>query len=338
MGNLKEHECVPDGGGGAVCGNAIVELAEICDGNTDTQSCWTGAAANRNVGICHDGTKTRACYPQGSPSECSWQPWGSCTGQQLPIAEICSNSLDDDCDGVVNDGCAPPPSCGNGQIDPGEQCDGSNLNGQTCVTLGHDGGTLSCTSCAFNEAACTDDVCAWPQCVGATTYCQTEQCVLESGQCVNQCWGDAQGGDPTRATCLFYTCTDTGGATHYYCNQADRPAGCDTTCPNGVCDVAGGECSSCSQDCGGEPACDDAPPPACDGDGLCDTGETCLCLDCASQPQCGPPVLPPRNCVYDGQPYPRGSNHPVYGVCQRCRRGASRLANQFLFEALHRFV
>jgi hypothetical protein len=49
-----------------------------------------------------------------------------------------------------------PSTCGNGVVDAGEQCDGSNLNGQTCASQGFSGGTLSCTaSCAFDTAQCT---------------------------------------------------------------------------------------------------------------------------------------------------------------------------------------
>jgi len=48
------------------------------------------------------------------------------------------------------------PVCGNGVLETGEQCDGSNLNGQSCTGLGYTGGTLSCnSSCTFNTSACT---------------------------------------------------------------------------------------------------------------------------------------------------------------------------------------
>jgi Protein of unknown function (DUF1566) len=48
-----------------------------------------------------------------------------------------------------------PPFCGNGVVDSSEQCDGSNLNGQTCQSQGFAGGTLSCTSsCTFNTSGC----------------------------------------------------------------------------------------------------------------------------------------------------------------------------------------
>lgn len=57
-----------------------------------------------------------------------------------------------------------PPFCGDGNVDPGEQCDSGNLNGQTCTSLGlgYTGGTLSCIppgspgQCTFDTSACTN--------------------------------------------------------------------------------------------------------------------------------------------------------------------------------------
>jgi hypothetical protein len=46
--------------------------------------------------------------------------------------------------------------CGDGIIQSGEQCDGSNLNGGSCTSLGFSGGTLSCSSsCSYNTSSCT---------------------------------------------------------------------------------------------------------------------------------------------------------------------------------------
>lgn len=46
--------------------------------------------------------------------------------------------------------------CGNGIQEGGEQCDGSDLAGQSCVTKGFTGGVLSCTpACIFNTSGCT---------------------------------------------------------------------------------------------------------------------------------------------------------------------------------------
>ncbi len=63
--------------------------------------------------------------------------------------------------------------CGNGVLDPGEECDGSNLNEKTCadVVLNKPSGTLSCTAtCTFDTSQCTA-----PEC-GNGTREGTEEC------------------------------------------------------------------------------------------------------------------------------------------------------------------
>ncbi len=50
---------------------------------------------------------------------------------------------------------ATVPGCGDGIIAGGEQCDGANLGGASCSSLGFSSGTLSCTSaCTFNTSQC----------------------------------------------------------------------------------------------------------------------------------------------------------------------------------------
>jgi hypothetical protein len=45
--------------------------------------------------------------------------------------------------------------CGNGIKEGGEQCDGSDLAGASCISQGYTGGTLSCnSSCTFNTSQC----------------------------------------------------------------------------------------------------------------------------------------------------------------------------------------
>ncbi|MCG9911653.1 MAG: hypothetical protein MH137_10175 [Flavobacteriales bacterium] len=54
------------------------------------------ACQGNNVGICNPGTKT--CQTNGN--------FSNCVGQVLPLpAEICGNGIDDDCNGIVDDGC-----------------------------------------------------------------------------------------------------------------------------------------------------------------------------------------------------------------------------------------
>ncbi len=46
--------------------------------------------------------------------------------------------------------------CGNGVKEGGEDCDGSDMNSQTCTTQGYAGGTLICDySCSFDFYSCT---------------------------------------------------------------------------------------------------------------------------------------------------------------------------------------
>lgn len=60
-----------------------------------TQSCYYGAPGTQNVGPCHAGTQT--CNPDGNS-------YGPCIGQVMPVYEICSNGIDEDCDGITDNG------------------------------------------------------------------------------------------------------------------------------------------------------------------------------------------------------------------------------------------
>jgi hypothetical protein len=69
-----------------------------------TQSCYTGPAGTMGIGICTAGVQV--CQANGT--------WGPCTGEVTPQAETCNN-LDDDCDGVVDNGFDKqhdPNNCG----------------------------------------------------------------------------------------------------------------------------------------------------------------------------------------------------------------------------------
>jgi hypothetical protein len=49
-----------------------------------------------------------------------------------------------------------PPDCGNGMVDPNEQCDFGDLGGETCETQGFAYGTLACSAgCVFDTSGCT---------------------------------------------------------------------------------------------------------------------------------------------------------------------------------------
>jgi hypothetical protein len=63
--------------------------------------------------------------------------------------------------------------CGNGVLDPGEECDGTNLNQKTCadVVSNRPSGALACSAtCTFDTSQCTA-----PQC-GNGVREGTEEC------------------------------------------------------------------------------------------------------------------------------------------------------------------
>lgn len=64
------------------------------------------------------------------------------------------------------------PACGNAIIEPGEQCDGEELGGFDCPSLGLGGGTLACDdNCTFDVIGCDDATGCGNGIVEFTEYC-----------------------------------------------------------------------------------------------------------------------------------------------------------------------
>jgi hypothetical protein len=125
-------------GGKVVCNGAKPPTTEICDAkdnNCDTivdsfsEACYpppTGCnlATGVCLGICKIGTRF-----------CSAGLWSGCTGYQGPMPDLC-NGLDDDCDGVVDNGlantctdystCQTYTTCAPCPPKPDEVCDGKD--------------------------------------------------------------------------------------------------------------------------------------------------------------------------------------------------------------------
>jgi hypothetical protein len=116
--------CVAGAGGvgssWGACGAQVLPGPEVCDGadsNCDgrvdegcacragaMQPCYEGAAGTAGVGLCRAGSQGCVLGAGGVGSA-----WVACAGQTLPAGEVC-NTLDDNCNGAVDDGvsCSGP--------------------------------------------------------------------------------------------------------------------------------------------------------------------------------------------------------------------------------------
>ncbi|MBK8254456.1 MAG: hypothetical protein IPK82_17530 [Polyangiaceae bacterium] len=152
------------GSGGSVgCGNMTVEAGEDCDGPTG-KSCADLGYSGGNVGCtvactfnlsecsgCGDGV-----IEQALGEDCDFDAQGD------PLVAATCASLGFPFSGA-NPGCSDkcefdirPCQCGNDEIDGSEPCDGTNLNGKTCMSEGFGSGILACTpDCTLDLSGCS---------------------------------------------------------------------------------------------------------------------------------------------------------------------------------------
>ena len=116
---------------------------------------YSGNGADTDVGYYCDTTNGSSGSPVLSGDThkvVALHHFGGCLNSGGRIDRIYSqiSGLLDACSGGGGGG-----TCGDGVIDAGEDCDGSNLGGQTCQSQGFGGGTLACTSgCQFDTSGC----------------------------------------------------------------------------------------------------------------------------------------------------------------------------------------
>jgi len=134
---------------------------QSCVPNATTQSCYDGPPGTMGKGVCKQGTQT--CI--GS--------LGTCDGQVKPAAaENCFNDLDDDCDGVVNNGCPNTLTTGTPRVVGGQ----GNSGGGAALQLRCPSNTFVTKTVIFGDnsdgyLSGLDIYCGTPTIVrGATAY------------------------------------------------------------------------------------------------------------------------------------------------------------------------
>ncbi len=271
-----------------VCGNNIIEEGEQCDGvDLGGERCVT-LGYGEGLLTCHPRTcmyDTSMCS-RGRESRCGnnvIEDGEQCDGVDLG-GERCVTlgygegllTCDPDTCTYDTDLCdrGREPFCGNNIVEDGEQCDGIDLGGERCVTLGYGEGLLTCDprTCTYDTSMC-DRQREWV--CGNNIRDPNEQC---------------DGVDLVHETCMslgFYAGTllcDPATCTYntVMCEQSgwdcgDGVIGGDEECDGA--DLGGASCESLGFD-GGELACDEAclfdtrMCEAC-GNGRIDAGEAC---------------------------------------------------------------
>ena len=328
----------------ATCGNNSTEPGESCDGlDLNGQSCESLGYEGGILACSGDCTElmTTGCFGSGgdtgSEETCgnnSVEGSEVCDGQDLSATTCESLGFDggvlgceSDCSGFDITSCTNGSGealCGNGIIESDEQCDGTNLGSDSCVTLGYAGGTLVCNgSCRFDTGGCTEDSgCGCPASFIGDGLCDSDcnnaECNFDGGDCEDPpdcavgCLATMLADGVCDAACNVADCSYDYGDCSATEECSDLCSGwggdgyCDLSCNTDLCGWDAGDCceSTCTDgtySCGGsngtDYACED--PDACETTascescaGLCGTsspanGLTCSCAsDCTTLDNC----------------------------------------------------
>jgi hypothetical protein len=195
-----------------------VTPAVECSPEGASEPCYPGPAALRGIGECQDGIRV-----------CRAGRWSDCEGHGLPVAEICDDERDDDCNGAADDGCP----CVSG-------------TSRDC----YDGPatTRGVGACRDGVQACVDEVWA-AECVGAVLP-DVEGCDAADHDC-DGAPDDACSCAPGETrTCYTGPAGTVGVGICHGANQVCEGPLWPTTCPGEV--VPDSEtCDSSDQDCDG---------------------------------------------------------------------------------------
>lgn len=111
-----------------------------------------GFTASASATMTSAGTSTSA----GETSSSGATSNASNSGNNSDSADVSTGDPSAGTSGPTSDTDSGNGGCGDGAISPGEQCDGAELQGFTCMSLGLNGGTLACdpVMCTFDTSMC----------------------------------------------------------------------------------------------------------------------------------------------------------------------------------------
>lgn len=178
------------------------------------------------------------CQSEGG-DECTPEAYFHCFDYDVYWFDSCDQpgELKDDCDpdtqNCVNTGdmesycVSKTGTCDDGVLDPGEDCDGNDLAGQTCQSLGYADGDLACTSmCAFDESNCTS-------CGNGVVDDPAEEC---DGLDLQQATCESLDFDDGALACLPNCQYDLGACTSCDCSSGECcENGCDFSSADVTC-------------------------------------------------------------------------------------------------------
>jgi len=146
---MCKEDCCPN------CGNGILDSGELCDdgNNEDGDGCTSDCKIESGQAVCGNGI-----WESGEECDDGNNENGDGCSSNCELEFVCGDAV---CDTVAGETCrlCPEdccPDCGNGILDPGEECDGGDVGGLTCSDFCYDGGYLSCTAwCGLDFSTCT---------------------------------------------------------------------------------------------------------------------------------------------------------------------------------------
>ncbi len=162
-----------DTDGVAICGNGIWEAGEECeDGNSTihdgcSDTCEMEFVCGDQQCDDHMGETCQRC-PMDCCPNCGNGVREAVEGEECDGLDLGGRTCEQECYEGGSLTCTPwctfdfttcsgtPPACGDGFAECTERCDGADLKGKTCQSVGYTTGTLDCTgSCGLDVSGCS---------------------------------------------------------------------------------------------------------------------------------------------------------------------------------------